>query len=57
MAINIVLSESEAFILSQFLRKEGWRNVNADWKLNQIKNQVEQKLFESCPELKETEGV
>lgn len=51
MEIKIILSDSEAYILSQFLRKHTWRDVNADWKLNQIKEQVEGKLFESRPDL------
>jgi hypothetical protein len=51
MEIKITLSDSEAYILSQFLRKEGWRDVNADWKLNQIKTQIDEKLFAERPEL------
>ena len=49
--IKIILSDSEAYILSQFIRKEGWRDVNADWKLNQIKTQIDEQLFASRPEL------
>ena len=49
--IKIILSDSEAYILSQFIRKEGWRDVNADWKLNQIKTQIDARLFASRPEL------
>jgi len=49
--IKIILSDSEAYILSQFIRKEGWRDVNADWKLNQIQTQINEQLFASRPEL------